>query len=105
MPKSTEKPAVKAVKKAAPKSKSTAKPTTKKVAAKKPAAPRAKATAPAAVLRPALSAKKPTVTVSPVTSDAIALKAYYLGERRRHLGIPGDPQADWLEAERLLRGA
>jgi hypothetical protein len=35
--------------------------------------------------------------------EEIALKAYYLAERRRHLGLPGDPQSDWLEAERTLR--
>jgi hypothetical protein len=41
--------------------------------------------------------------VSSVTMEEIALKAYYLAERRRHLGLPGDPESDWLEAERELR--
>jgi hypothetical protein len=38
-----------------------------------------------------------------VNSEDIALQAYYLAERRRHLGLPGNPESDWLEAERLLR--
>jgi hypothetical protein len=98
MPKSTKKPAVKAVKKAAPKSKPTA---------KKPAAPRPKAPARAPVRRTTAAPKAAPKTAAGkvVTSEAIALKAYYLGERRRHLGMPGDPQSDWLEAERLLRGS
>ena len=42
--------------------------------------------------------------IGSVTSEDIALKAYYLAERRRHLGLPGDPESDWLQAERELRG-
>jgi hypothetical protein len=41
--------------------------------------------------------------IGSVTNEDIALKAYYLAEQRRNLGLPGDPQSDWLEAERLLR--
>ena len=41
--------------------------------------------------------------IDSVTSEEIALKAYYLGERRRHLGLPGNAESDWLEAERQLR--
>jgi hypothetical protein len=42
--------------------------------------------------------------IGSVTTEDIAIKAYYLGERRRHLGLPGDPESDWLQAERELRG-
>ncbi len=92
MPKSTKKPAAKAVKKASPKS---------KAPAKKKASARTAATARTAPRRTA--AKPQTTTTATITIEAISLKAYYLAERRRHLGIPGDPQSDWLEAERILR--
>ena len=42
--------------------------------------------------------------IGSVTSEEIALKAYFLAERRRHLGLSSDPEADWLQAERELRG-
>ncbi len=49
--------------------------------------------------------KKPAVPArSVVTEDDIALAAYYIGERRRHLGLPGDERSDWWQAERQLRG-
>jgi len=35
-------------------------------------------------------------------ADRVALRAYFIGERRRTLGIPGDPTSDWLQAEREL---
>lgn len=41
--------------------------------------------------------------IGSVTQGDIALKAYYIAERRRNLGLPGDPESDWLEAERQLR--
>jgi len=37
-------------------------------------------------------------------ADRVALRAYFIGERRRTLGIPGDPTSDWLQAERELLG-
>ena len=36
------------------------------------------------------------------TPDAIAVRAYFLAEQRRHKGIHPDPVADWLEAERQI---
>jgi hypothetical protein len=30
------------------------------------------------------------------------LRAYFIGERRRSLGIPGDETSDWVAAEREL---
>ena len=78
----------------------------KKATPAKPAAARDRATAatPARVMTRRTGTKTEVIGgVSSVTNEDIALKAYYLAERRRHLGLPGDPQSDWLEAERLLR--
>ena len=41
---------------------------------------------------------------STVSIEEIALKAYYIAERRRLLNMPGDSQSAWLQAERELRG-
>ncbi len=38
----------------------------------------------------------------PYTLDDVALRAYYIGEKRQQLGQPGSPEADWVEAERQL---
>jgi hypothetical protein len=53
---------------------------------------------------PKKSAKK---TVSAATKDKVtrnsqeevALRAYYIGERRRSLGMAGDEKSDWMQAE------
>jgi len=45
-----------------------------------------------------------TAVIGSVTTEDIATRAYFIGERRRHLGLAGDAQSDWLEAERQLRG-
>lgn len=37
-----------------------------------------------------------------ITSDDIALRAYFISEKRRTAGLPGDEHHDWLEAERQL---
>src|SRR5438105_14951776 len=37
------------------------------------------------------------------SNDDIALRAYFIAEKRRNRGIPGDEHQDWLEAERQLR--
>src|SRR6516225_6395439 len=41
-------------------------------------------------------------TALQLDADRVALRAYFIGERRRTLGIPGDPTSDWLQAEREL---
>lgn len=41
--------------------------------------------------------------VPPPSTDDIATRAYYLAEKRRTDGLPGDEQQDWIEAERQLR--
>jgi len=58
-------------------------------------APRRKATAPAA-------AEETALDVSLSTED-ISVRAYFIGEHRRSLGLWGDSQGDWIEAERQLR--
>ena len=103
MPAKTKKAAATPAKKTASK----AKPAAKKSATRKPAAVRDRASAatPARVLTRRVGAKSEVIgVVGSVTTEEIALKAYYLAERRRHLGLPGDPEADWLQAERELRG-
>jgi hypothetical protein len=39
---------------------------------------------------------------APPSSEQVALRAYFIGERRRNLGIPGDETSDWVEAEREI---
>lgn len=56
--------------------------TVKKPAAKKPAAPKKKAAA--------------------YTQDDVALRAYFIAEKRQRLGLHGDSHSDWIEAERQL---
>lgn len=71
-----------------------------------------KAAAPAkrTAIRPAkASSSKPKRAVKPVTSNGavlstedVALRAYFIAEKRRRDGLPGDEHQDWLEAERQL---
>jgi hypothetical protein len=37
------------------------------------------------------------------TTEDIALRAYFIAEKRQQLGLYGSPESDWLEAERQLR--
>jgi hypothetical protein len=104
MPTKAKKAAAKPAKKTTKKSK--AAPAAKKTTARTPVAARTRASAatPARVITRRIGAKSEVVSVvGSVTMEEIALKAYYLAERRRHLGLPGDPESDWLEAERTLR--
>ncbi len=34
--------------------------------------------------------------------ETIRLRAYFISERRRRFGLPGDAESDWLEAKRQL---
>ena len=34
--------------------------------------------------------------------EQVALRAYFIGERRRNLGMPGDETSDWVAAEREI---
>jgi predicted lipid-binding transport protein (Tim44 family) len=53
--------------------------------------------------KPATSATKPAASrsVEP-TDDEIRIRAYFLGERRHQLSLPGDSAHDWIEARRQL---
>ena len=57
--------------------------------------PKSKAAAP--------KAATPTSNGNHISTEDIALRAYYLAEQRRAAGLPGDEASDWLEAERQLR--
>ena len=86
--------------------------TTKGVTAKavvKPA-PRAAAKAKVAVITRTAKPTKPAATAKPartksaaISQETVATRAYYIGQNRRASDLPGDPQSDWLEAERQLR--
>ena len=81
-----------------------------------PAAPVAKpepttvtANAPAPVVKAKSAAKEPAKKVArpkkvkDPTFEEIQLQAYFIGERRKKYGIPGDETSDWVEAELTLR--
>jgi len=38
-----------------------------------------------------------------IAQEQIQLRAYFISERRRNMGWPGDKNTDWVEAERQLR--
>ena len=37
------------------------------------------------------------------SNEDVALRAYYIAEKRQASGLPGDTHSDWVEAERQLR--
>jgi Protein of unknown function (DUF2934) len=41
-------------------------------------------------------------TVTRPTAEQVALRAYFIAERRRTLGMEGDETSDWIAAEREL---
>lgn len=69
----------------------------KKTVAKTPKAPASvKAKRPAKPKAPAAPA------VPAYTREDVALRAYFISEKRRSHGIHGDEHQDWIEAERQL---
>jgi len=46
--------------------------------------------------------KKPTTKRSMFSAHDIALRAYFIAERRQRMGWSGDATSDWVEAERQL---
>lgn len=83
-----------------------------KKSAVKPAAPEgvaegtaiveAKAAKPKA--RKSQAAPRKTAAKAPaITDEEIALRAYYIAERRQKMGWHGDSTGDWVEAERQLK--
>lgn len=73
-------------------------------AAKKPAKAKAapKASTPGARIK-AAAVTKPVAAAAGITPADIALRAYFIAEKRQKLGIPGDSTSDWVQAERQLK--
>lgn len=110
--KGADKPAKKSGKSAAPaatpkvagkvgKSSSAIKTTEPKKPATKPAAQKSTATAAAKPAAAKTASAAPTVVE--ISTEDISLRAYFIAERRRQLGWPGDELSDWTEAEKQLR--
>lgn len=49
------------------------------------------------------SPRKKAVKAPSISSDDIALRAYFIAERRQKMGWHGDSTGDWVEAERQLK--
>jgi hypothetical protein len=84
-------------------SKQAAKKAPKTVAAAASPEPVAPSSAPPAAKKPAKNTLKKTAPAKVAfTTDEIALKAYFIAEKRHKAGIAGSEHQDWLEAERQL---
>lgn len=71
---------------------------------KKARAPKTSKAAVQKVVTSGLRAEPVTkLAAASITEADIALRAYYIGEKRQKLGIPGDSTSDWVEAERQLK--
>ena len=55
------------------------------------------------VRKTAVSAKESAPVEVLIKTDDIALRAYYIAEKRQKFGLPGDSAHDWIEAERQLK--
>jgi hypothetical protein len=44
----------------------------------------------------------PAAPAQACSTEEIALRAYYLGEKRQKLGLPGDTAQDWIAAEQEI---
>jgi hypothetical protein len=83
--------------------KSATKKTAKVVVVAKSTEPEAPLSAPPAAKKPAKNTlKKPAAAKVAFTTDDIALRAYFIAEKRHKAGLPGNSHQDWLEAERQL---
>jgi hypothetical protein len=51
---------------------------------------------------PTAKTKSQKKTTAQPSSEQVALRAYFIAERRRVLGIHGDETSDWVAAEREL---
>lgn len=102
MGKKTEstKPAATSARAAKPAAKKAAKP----AAVAKKTEPTASVSAPPAAKKPAKNTlKKTAASKVAYSADDIALRAYFIAEKRHQKGLPGNPHQDWLEAEHQLR--
>lgn len=67
----------------------------------KPSAP--KVAAASAKAAGASTSKNGKSAASNFSESDVALRAYFIAEKRRADGLPGDEYQDWIEAERQLR--
>jgi len=85
------------------------KPARKKAAKPKAAAktgePKLAKAAPARTVVKAAAVTKNGSAAASITPADIALRAYFIAEKRQKLGLPGDSTSDWVEAERQLKAA
>jgi len=51
---------------------------------------------------PSTKSKSRKKVVAQPSAEQVALRAYFIGERRRNLGMPGDETSDWVAAEREI---
>ncbi len=49
---------------------------------------------------PSVASVRPAASV--ISGEDIALRAYFIAEKRLYTGLTGDSESDWLEAERQL---
>ena len=56
-----------------------------------------------AKMKPANNKAARSGSVKEPTFEEIQLQAYYIAERRKKYGIPGDATSDWIEAEITLK--
>jgi hypothetical protein len=78
-----------------------------KTAAPKPrvatkAKPAGRVTAAAPVAKTAKPAKAKAPKRPALSPDDVALRAYFIAEKRQQLGLPGDSMSDWVQAEAEL---
>lgn len=69
---------------------------------KKPAV-KTERTAPVPPLSKAAAPTPTAATAKSITTEEIALQAYFISEKRHTAGLPGNAHQDWLEAERQLK--
>jgi hypothetical protein len=68
-----------------------------------PTAPATEAKKPRKSSKPKSAANTRKQTPFSPTFEQVQLRAYFISERRRKLGLPGDESHDWMAAERELR--
>lgn len=85
------------------KAKSAAKAAVKSKASKSQAKPAAKKKPVKKVAKPKASLVKAAPRkLSPISREKVALRAYFIAEKRHRLGWPGSEHQDWLQAEAEL---
>lgn len=53
----------------------------------------------------AASTVKTKVAITPPTFEEIQLQAYFIAQKRAKLGLPGNSDSDWIQAEKELTAA